>query len=117
MPGRDHARPWSKAERDAAVNVNYIDQIAEAIKREVEDDNVSVDDTAPLFRLYAVLALAKGTRVTAADVHNAWSAWKLMTDPSHAFIKPFTELSPDVQARDEPYVAAIQAVARRFREA
>lgn len=95
--------------------MNYIDQIAEEIKSEVEVYHVPADDTAPLFRLYAVLALAKGTRVTAADVHDAWSAWKITNDPSHELIKPFEELPPEIQAEDEPYVEAIHAVARRLR--
>lgn len=94
--------------------LSYIDRIAEAIRHEVEPDDPPAADTAPLFRLYAVLALAKGTRVTGADVHNAWAAWKLGLDPGHEFITPFTELSPATQAKDEPYVDAIHTVARRL---
>ena len=100
--------------QNGVLPVNYIDQIAEAIKREVKANNVPADAGESLFRLYAVLTLAKGTQVTAADVHNAWSAWKIMTDPSHEAIKPFVELSPEIQAKDEPYVQAIQTVARRL---
>ena len=100
--------------QNGVLRVNYIDQIAEAIKREVKANNVPADDGGSLFRLYAVLALAKGTQVTADDVHNAWSAWKIMIDPSHEAIKPFAELSPEIQAKDAPYVEAIQAVARRL---
>jgi hypothetical protein len=65
-----------------------------------------------LFRIYAVLALVQGERVTAADVHDAWSAWMCGEDPSHPSLKPSAELAPDIRVQDEPYVAAIRAVAR-----
>lgn len=94
--------------------MNYIDQIAEAIRREVSPDKLPNENTTSLFRLYAVLALAKGTGVALEDVHNAWSAWMIGNDPSHESIKPFEELSPEVQREDEPYVDAIRAVAARF---
>lgn len=94
--------------------MNYIDRIAEAIRHEVSPSKLPDEDTAPLFRLYAVLALAKGTGTTLRDVHNAWSAWMIGSDPNHESIRPFNELSPEVQAEDEPYVNAIRTVAGRL---
>lgn len=90
---------------------NYLDEIAEKIQREVSPDKIPDEDTIPLFRLYAVLALAKGTDVALEDVHNAWSAWMLGEDPNHESIKPFKELSRKVQGEDQPYVEAIRKVA------
>ena len=69
------------------------------------------EDTRALFRIYAVLLLAKGADVTAADVHNAWSAWMLQTDPTHDAIVPYATLARDVADGDLPYVEAIRAVA------
>jgi len=69
-------------------------------------------DSLPLFRIYAVLVLVKGERVTAADVHNAWSAWMCGEDPGHRSLKPFEELSPEGRAQDEPFADAIRAEAR-----
>lgn len=94
--------------------MNYIDRVAEAIRREVSPEKVPDEDTIPLFRLYAVLALVKGIDVTLEDVHNAWSAWMLGCDPNHRSIKPFAELSPEVQWEDEPYAEAIRTVADRL---
>ena len=66
-----------------------------------------------LFRLYALLALAKGQALTARDVHNAWAVWMQESDPSHHSIRPFDELDAETQAADEPFVEAIKVVARR----
>jgi hypothetical protein len=70
-------------------------------------------DLAPLFRIYAVLLLARGTQVTAADVHNAWAAWMLGHNAHHEQLKPFDQLDVDVAARDDRYVEAIRRVATR----
>lgn len=85
--------------------VNYLDQIAEAIRREVSQNKLPV---------YAVLALAKGTEVSLEDVHNGWAAWMIDNEPNHESIKPFNELSADVKSEDEPYLQAIRAVADRL---
>jgi hypothetical protein len=91
--------------------MNYLDQIADEIHRAAHGDAEIDPDDLPLYRIYAVLALAKGTKVTAEDVHDAWSAWCAGTQPNHRSIVPFEELSPRVQSMDEPYVAAIRRVA------
>jgi hypothetical protein len=89
-----------------------IDDLAAAIERRIPPDLTPGGDTAPLFRLYAVLALAKGESVTLEDVLDAWAAWMSGQDPGHQSLKPFDELTADVQAADEPYLDAIRAVAR-----
>jgi hypothetical protein len=98
----------------AVLVLNYIDKIAEAIRCEVSPDKLPDEEAVSLFRLYAVLALAKGTSVTLQDVHNAWAAWMIERDPEHESIKPFSELSSGVKKEDEPYLNAIRAVADRL---
>jgi hypothetical protein len=97
--------------------LNYVDEVAEAIRRLVAPELVPEGDTAALFRTYAVLVMAKGEAVEMEDVHDAWAAWMSEQDPAHASLKPLYELSPDVQHADEPYWDAIQAVARSRRQA
>ncbi len=94
--------------------MTYLDELAIEIERQVPDDLLPDEDTAPLFRLYALLALAKGPAVNAIDVHNAWAAWMQERDPGHRSIKPFRELDAETQAADEPFVDAIRAVAERL---
>lgn len=93
--------------------MNYIQDIAEKIKTAVPTEKLpdapSVD---ALFAGYAALLLAKGEAVTAEDVHNAWAAWMSQNDAAHSSIKPFSELSSEVQLEDEPFVEAIRQVAR-----
>lgn len=91
--------------------MNYLDELAGEIAKEISPGVPPTADACRLFRLYALLVLVKGTEVTAVDVHNAWSAWMLELDPGHRSIRPFEELDADTQASDEPYVAAIRAVA------
>jgi hypothetical protein len=86
---------------------NYIDKIADAIEEIASTDR-------QLLRIYAVLTLAKGLNTTREDVHDAWSAWRIVDQPNHQFIVPFDDISSDVQELDEPYVAAIHEVARKL---
>lgn len=97
--------------------VNYIDDLACKIYILSEGRPVAVDDDLTLYRIYAVLALAKGEDTTAEDVHNAWAAWTAGNRPRHRSLVPFSELSPEVQALDEPYVQAIRRAATTEAEA
>jgi hypothetical protein len=95
--------------------VTYVDRVAAEIERAVPPDlPLPEGDLTPVFRLYALLALVKGTEVTTEDVHNAWSVWMLDRDPSHRSLKPFDELDEEVQSYDEPFVRAIRDVAERL---
>lgn len=94
--------------------MTYLDALATEIRRHVPPDLLPDGETQPLFRLYALLAMAKGSAVNAADVHNAWAAWMHERDPRHRSIKPFTELDPETQASDEPFVEAIRAAAEEL---
>ena len=91
--------------------MSYLDELAAHIEREVPAKMLPARDTKLLFRLYALLLLAKGTAVTAPDVHNAWAVWMQEIDPGHDAIRPFGELDSAAQASDEPFVAAIKSVA------
>ncbi|TBN56479.1 hypothetical protein EYE40_03170 [Glaciihabitans arcticus] len=91
--------------------MNYIDEIADRIRSSVPNRDLPESNTRPLFRMYAVLLLAKGAEVSREDVHNAWAAWMLGHDESHVSITPYGELSDAVAADDQPYVDAIRSVA------
>ncbi len=97
--------------------MTYLDELATEIKRRVPAELLPDDDTQSLFRLYALLILAKGSSVSAADVHNAWAAWMQERNPKHRSIKPFEALDADTQASDQPFVEAIRAVAERLQRA
>lgn len=97
--------------------MSYLDELATEIERQVPADVLPDGDTRSLFRLYALLALAKGRSVGAADVHNAWAAWMQERDPHHRSLKPFDELDAETQASYEPFVEAIRAVAERLERA
>ena len=92
--------------------MTYMDDLAEAIQRELPPHLVPDTDTMALFRTYAVLAMAKGERVVREDVHDAWSAWMSGHNPKHPSLKPIGELDRVTQLEDQPYVDAIHTVAR-----
>jgi hypothetical protein len=93
--------------------MNYLDRVALDIAAIAQPCEMPSETDLVLYRIYAVLGLAKGQAVTKEDVHNAWAAWTSTYRPGHASLVPFAELSPLVQSLDQPYVNAIhQAVAR-----
>jgi hypothetical protein len=94
--------------------VNYLDKIAAEVQRAADPKASPPDEDLPLYRLYAVLLLAKGKEVTLEDVHNAWAAWASDHDPESRHILPFKELSLHVQRKDQIYVDAIHEVAARL---
>lgn len=90
----------------------YVDRVALAVRDATPSDLVPTGDGVDvLFRLYALLTLVKGTHVTTQDVHDAWSVWMADRDPSHESLVPFDDLPTDVRREDEPFAAAIRAVA------
>ncbi len=90
--------------------MNYIDATAMCIYHFINDDAPS-SEAMVLYRMYAVLALSKGTETTAEDVHDAWSAWTAGAFPEHRSLIPFDQLEERVQRYADEYVAAIHAVA------
>lgn len=69
----------------------------------------AADET--LCRLYALLVLTKGPEVSARDVHDAWSTWMTMRGEPHPALVPYDELDERTRREDEPYLAALRAVA------
>jgi hypothetical protein len=90
--------------------MTYLDELAVRIRDEVPESHRG-ETAVDLFRLYAVLALAKGEAVQASDVHNAWAAWMQERDPDHEALRPFQELDKETREADSPFVLAIRAVA------
>lgn len=100
--------------------MNYVSGLAERIAKQVALDNDTDDihihpDYNPLYDLYALLCLTKGTNTTNQDVHDAWSIWQNKINPKHHSLRPFSELTPEVQALDTPYRNAIRTVAKERR--
>lgn len=101
--------------------MNYIDELAVTIYRQADPHTQPRSKAKPpkqdmpLYRMYALLALAKGEATTAEDVHDAWSGWMAGLNPKHRNLIPFDELAAGVQRLDEPYVEAIHAAAREMR--
>jgi hypothetical protein len=96
--------------------VNYLREIADSIRSEVPGALIPDESTDSLFLAYALLALAKGTDVTGEDVHDAWTAWKLMRGEEHKSMVPYRDLPEATRREDDPYVKAIRRVATKMRD-
>lgn len=89
--------------------------VAQQIRDRTDPDLLPDRDTTLLFQLYALLALAKGSLVGPADVHNAWVVWMMQASPDHASVQSFDQLPAAIQAADVPFVIAIREVAENLR--
>jgi hypothetical protein len=94
--------------------MTYLDDLAATIRGYAPGNGSPTPELDSLFRLYAVLALAKGEAVTAEDVHNAWAAWRQGGDADHSEVRPFSELDHATQAEDSPYAEAIRLAVREL---
>lgn len=86
----------------------YLREAADAVRSHVPEELIPEGDADALFLSYAVLLRSKGAGVTASDVHDAWAAWKANTEPDHAALVPFGDLSAATAEQDEVFVAAIR---------
>jgi hypothetical protein len=92
--------------------VDYVTRIAQLIREELDPETLPDGPIDDLLRLYAVLALALGQDVCAADVHDAWVAWMVRRDSAHEALVPFDDLDKGTAGEDAPFVIAIRAVAQ-----
>lgn len=90
--------------------MTYLDDLGTRIRSALPQRVEAPPASDGLFRLYAVLARAKGATVSSSDVHDAWAAWIQVQDPSHPSLVPYDELDSDTQAEDDEYVDAIRRV-------
>ena len=93
----------------------YIERMADLVASACGDLSPDENDKR-LYRIYALLAFAKGETTTMEDVHDAWAAWRTDTFAAHPAIVPFDELSLDVQELDRPYLEAIHSACRRYED-
>ncbi|MFE1341559.1 hypothetical protein ACFW6K_28260 [Streptomyces sp. NPDC058733] len=94
--------------------MTYLDPLADLIRACLPPDAEPPEDSAALFRMYAVLLKAKGAEVTNEDVHDAWSAWMQTVNSAHEALIPYADLDPETRAFDAPYAEAIRRAARQM---
>ncbi len=87
--------------------MSYIQDIKDELQKYFKFNETYVD----LLDVYALLVLIKGERCTLEDVHDAWSVWQNNLDQEHRSLKPFDELTLEVQLLDEKYRDVIRKVA------
>ncbi|MGW0615704.1 DUF7701 domain-containing protein [Streptomyces sp. NPDC002788] len=94
--------------------MTYLDPLADLIRACLPPDAEPPEESAALFRMYAVLLKAKGAEVTDEDVHDAWSAWMQTVNSAHEALIPYGDLDPATRAFDAPYAEAIRRAARQM---
>lgn len=96
------------------TNLNYLEADAALIVAclpEEIDDEITQQEQLALFYNYALLMRAKGVDTQLEDVHDAWAAWASAARPAHPALVPFEELTPEIQALDQPFLDAIREAA------
>lgn len=95
------------------TNLNYLEAdaalIVACLPEEIDDEITK--EQLPLFYNYALLMRAKGVDTQLEDVHDAWAAWASAARPDHPALVPFEELTPEIQALDQPFLEAIREAA------
>ena len=89
--------------------MNYLEHAHAVVEKHMRPDTPT-----SLCRLYTLLALTTGTATTRRHVHDAWSMWRTIDDPTHRSVVPYEARPTHVQAYDQPYVDAIHAAAREL---
>lgn len=86
----------------------------EEIRRYLDPNDLPDDHLKELLGLYGYLAMKWTDEVDNEMVHDAWSYWTAVyrKNPDHKSLKPFDELSPEVQEMDSVYREAINRVAK-----
>lgn len=92
--------------------MNYIEKV-----RKMLDDELHMSNTAyeGLLDLYGLLAITVGESCTNEHIHDAWSFWQNRTQSEHRSLKPFNELTKEVQDLDEEYRQAVIKVANSLK--
>lgn len=93
---------------------NYVQLTIEALHSGLRSVGKDPAKSLPdrLVPVYVLLIQTTGVATTERDVHNAWAAARVSTEPDHPDIVPFERLSPEQVARDTPHVRAIREAAR-----
>ena len=100
--------------------MNYIEILAKEIRLERDSRRTEADPRNmkardrlkkdKLYRIYAVLALAKGLSLSIEDVHNAFVAWLADWCNTAPCCVPFAELPEAAQEKDALYLDVILTV-------
>lgn len=88
--------------------MNYIQKVQEELEKRLKMKGTPYEG---LLETYGLLVLTVGENCTQEHIHDAWSIWQNKTQPDHRSLKPFNELTKEVQELDEPYRLAVVEVA------
>jgi len=95
--------------------MTYAEDVIERLGKNILAVDSQCDDPS-LLRYYALLVLTTGEDTTLENVHDAWSLWRMVTQPDHRSIIWFDQLTPETQEYDRKYAEAIRKTARELRE-
>ena len=88
---------------------NYAQNVEDLMEKELYMRGTPYEGLLPM---YSLLVFVVGEDCTNENIHDAWSLWQKVTQPNHRSLKPFEELTKEVQDLDEPYRQAVIKVAK-----
>ncbi len=92
--------------------MNYVENVRHLLDGELQMSGTPYEG---LLDLYGLLVITVGTNCTNEHIHDAWSFWQNRTQHDHRSLKPFIELTKEVQDLDEKYRQAVMKVAQSIR--
>lgn len=87
--------------------MNYVQKVRDLLEEELKMKGTDYED---LLDFYGLLVMTVGKDCTQEHIHDAWSFWQNRTMPEHKSLKPFNELTKEVQDLDEKYRLAVVKV-------
>ncbi len=84
--------------------MNYVKKVKNLLEKELKMKGTPYED---LLDVYGLLVLTVGFECTNENIHDAWSIWQNKAQPNHKSLKPFDELTKEVQDLDEKYCQAV----------
>jgi len=91
--------------------MNYIQKAIDLLEVELKMKGTPYEG---LLELYGLLIFTQGENCTNEHIHDAWSIWQNRTDPKHRSLKPFEDLTFEVQELDGEYRDAVIRVANQL---
>ncbi len=93
--------------------MNYIQKVQYELDVELKMEGTEYEG---LLETYALLVFTVGVNCTNEHIHDAWAIWQNKTEPDHRSLKPFNELTKEVQDLDEIYRQAVIKVSKFRKE-
>lgn len=94
--------------------MQYVNELVANLEQQLPWGSIEPEERRIFSCFYALLALTAPARIDAESVHNAWVCAMTALGRTNPSMVPFQHLDPEMQARDEPFAAALESSTAAF---